>query len=148
MSRNLRRDLKADHGASSVEYSLAVVLIGLAAVLVTSFVGQATSDVFDEVGNAFPTDSLAAPLGDLAVSDGFDDFISLVDSLDGAGKSLVNKARAAKSSYLDGDVEGALSKLDSLVKEVDALAGNKLTVGQAATIRGAVDELVQTIGPG
>ena len=60
MSRNVRRFFAAEDGASLVEYSLAVVLIGLAAVVVTSFVGQSTSDAFDEIGNAFPAESVVA----------------------------------------------------------------------------------------
>ena len=38
---------------SLAEYSLALVLVGLTAALVVGFVGDTTSDAFDEVGNAF-----------------------------------------------------------------------------------------------
>ncbi|MGZ8784995.1 MAG: hypothetical protein ACXW1Y_05455, partial [Acidimicrobiia bacterium] len=72
-----RRDvLRADHGASLIEYTMAVVLIGLATALVVGFVGRATSEAFDEVGNAFPTDATASsPAGDVT-SDVFDDLFA------------------------------------------------------------------------
>jgi hypothetical protein len=54
----------------------------------------------------------------------------------------------AKNRYLEGDVDGALSKLDSLIKQVDAQQGKKLTVEEADAVRKVVDELVDNIGQG
>jgi Flp pilus assembly pilin Flp len=50
------RILHADDGAGIIEYSLVVVLIALVAITGISFVGQTTSDTFDQAGQAFPTD--------------------------------------------------------------------------------------------
>jgi len=131
-----------------VEYSLAVVLIGLAAIVVTSFVGKATSGVFDEVGNAFVAESIAAPLAVDAPPDVFDELLERIEDIDGPGKSLRGKAEDAESSYLAGDSAGAIGKLDSLIKEVNAQDGKQLTAPEAAAVRNAAQELIEAIGPG
>ena len=148
MSRNVRRFFAAEDGASLVEYSLAVMLIGLAAVVVTSFVGQSTSDAFDEIGNAFPEPSATVALGEPAVAVGFADLHDLVDDITGLGKSLIGKAQAAEDSYLAGDVGGAIHDLDSLIAQVDAQEGKSITPAEAAAIRDAVEDLVEAIEPG
>ncbi len=140
--RSRRRHLRGDGGASTVEYSLAVVLIGLAAVLALGFVGKATSDTFDEVGTAFTNSSPGDPAADAA----FDDLLAVVGSVGTPGDSLLTKADEAKSRYLMGDTAGALGKLDSLVNEVNALEGNTLTAEEADAVRSAVQEVVDQIG--
>ena len=147
MNRNTWRVFRADDGASLVEYSLAVVLIGLAAVVVTSFVGQATSDAFDEVGNAFPTDSAIAPLGD-DVADAFTALFDSIKGIDSLGSSLFSKVDGARLRYEAGDVDGALSQLDALIDQVDAQEGKAITPSEAAAIRDAKDDLVEAIEPG
>jgi Flp pilus assembly pilin Flp len=141
-------DGKGDQGSSLVEYSLALVLIGLAAVLVVSFVGRATSDAFDEAGAAFPTDVVASSPDDVPAPDVFSELLSLVGGLSGPGNSLIGKAEDAESSYLEGDLDGARSKLDSLLQEVDAQDGKKLTPQEADAVRDAVQRLVDNLGPG
>jgi Flp pilus assembly pilin Flp len=131
-----------------VEYSLALVLIGLAAVLVIGFVGRSTSDAFDEVGDAFPEASPALSADQVPPPGVFSELRSLVDDLNGPGKSLIGKVDDAESSYLEGDLPGARSKLVSLLKEVDAQDGNKLTSDEAAAVRAAVQRLVDNLGPG
>ncbi|MGZ5383206.1 MAG: hypothetical protein ACXWH0_04350 [Acidimicrobiia bacterium] len=144
-----RRDvLRADHGASLIEYTMAVVLIGLATALVVGFVGRATSEAFDEVGNAFPTDATASsPAGDVT-SDVFDDLFARIDGVDSLGNSLAGKAKDAESRYLAGDLEGAIGKLNSLIKEVDLQQGKRLTYDDAASVRNGAQRLVDTIRTG
>ena len=137
----------ADRGASLVEYSLALALIGLAAVLVVGFVGRATSDAFDEAGAAFPTDPVVASPDDVPAPSVFNELLSLVGGLGGPGNSLIGKAEDAESSYLDGDLDGARSKLDSLLNEVDAQDGKKLTPEEADAVRAAVERLLYSLGP-
>jgi len=127
---------------------MAVVLIGLAAALVVGFVGQATSEAFDEAGAAFSADS-PAPSPDIdPPANVFSELLSLVGGLDGPGKSLIAKAEEAERSYLEGDVDGARSKLEVLSSEVDAQDGKKLTAEEADMIRAAVGRLVDNLGPG
>ena len=151
MIRNIRRDFRSDDGASLVEYSLAVVLIGLVAVVVTSFVGRSTSDAFDEVGNAFPTSAVvASPVVDVPTdaSEALKVLSGAVADIKGLGGSLTGKVDRATDRYEAGDVDGALSQLDALSSEVDAQAGKKITVGQAAAIHLAIDEVVDAMGVG
>jgi Flp pilus assembly pilin Flp len=142
------RDLKADRGASLVEYSLAVVLIGVVAVLAVGFVGRSTSEAFDDVGSAFPTDQLAASLGDDVTSDVFDDLLARIEGIDSPGDSLAGKAKDAETRYLEGDVDGAISKLNSLVKEVDLQQGKQLTYDDAASVRNGAQDLLEAIRTG
>jgi Flp pilus assembly pilin Flp len=149
MSRNVRRFFAAEDGASLVEYSLAVVLIGLAAVVVTSFVGQSTSDAFDEIGNAFPAESVvAAPLGDDITTDAFDALVDIVKGIDSPGNSFFSKVDGARLRYEAGDVDGALSQLDALSNQVDAQEGKSITPAEAAAIRDAAEDLVEAIDSG
>ncbi|HKZ29052.1 MAG TPA: hypothetical protein VJ482_05365 [Acidimicrobiia bacterium] len=142
------RDLAVDNGASLVEYGLAVVLIGLVAALVVGFVGRATSEAFDEVGSAFPTDSIAASPGHEVTSDVFDDLLARIEGVDSLGDSLAGKAKDAQTRYLQGDVDGAIGKLNSLIKEVDFQQGKQLTYDEAASVRNGAQELVKVIGTG
>jgi len=131
-----------------VEYSLALVLIGLVAVLAVGFVGRSTSDAFDEVGGAFPEASPVLSPDKIPPPGVFSDLRSLVDSLNGPGKSLIGKVDDAEHSYLEGDIKGARNELNSLIKEVDAQDGKKLTSTQAIAVRDAVTSLLTDIGPG
>jgi len=146
MCRSFCRDFKSDLGASLVEYSMAVVFIGLAAVLVLGFVGRATSDAFDEVGGAFPTDPQAS--SPVVNADVFDELLALIQGLGSPGSSFVGKAEEAKIRHEEGDADGALGKLDSLIKEVDAQRGKALTDEEAAAVHAAVQELVDIIETG
>ena len=147
--RRLCRTLNADSGASLVEYSLAVLFIGLAAIVATSFVGRATSDAFDEVANAFPPVAAAAAApADPVISADFDGLVDLVTKIGVAGQSLINKATAARDGYAAGDFDEARKQLDSLVKQVDALPSSHLSDQDADAIRDAVQGLVDAIEPG
>ena len=152
MSRNVRRLFAAENGASLVEYSLAMVLIGLAAVVVTSFVGGSTSDAFEEVGNAFPTDSItdsiAAPPGDDLTGEVFEELLMRLDAIDALGNSLLGKADDALDRYLASDADGAIKKLNLLINEVDVHQGNQLSYDDAASVRNAASRLVETIRTG
>jgi hypothetical protein len=133
---------------------MAVVLIGLAAVLVIGFVGRATSGAFDEAGNRIDeagratTTSLVASPGNDVPSDVFDELHAAIEGIDALGSSLVGKANEAESRYLAGDADGATDKLDALIKEVDVQQGNQLTFDEAASIRHAAQRLVDTVGVG
>lgn len=131
-----------------VEYSLALVLIGLTAALVIGFVGDATSDVFDEVGNTFPAKAFVAPLDDGVGTDLFDDLFARIDGIDSLGNSLVGKVEDARSRYLGGDVGGAVAKLDSLIKQVDAQQGKQLSYDEAASVRNGALQLIAIIETG
>ena len=48
-------NIHTDSGAGVIEYALVVVLIGLVSIMGISYVGQNTSETFDQVGSAFPT---------------------------------------------------------------------------------------------
>ena len=148
MSRIVRRFLAAENGASLVEYSLAVMLIGLVAVVVTSFVGSATSDVFDEVGNAFPTESLVAAADFDPSSDAFDELLERIERIDSLGASLAGKAEDARQRFLKGDADGAVARLDSLLKEVDVQQGKRLSFDDASSVRNAAERLIDTITTG
>jgi Flp pilus assembly pilin Flp len=148
MSRDVRRFFAAENGASLVEYSLAVVLIGLVAVVVTSFVGQGTSDAFDEIGNAFPDPVPSVTAVDPAVAVGFVDLLDLVVEIKGLGNSLTSKTQAAEAKYLAGDAGGAIHDLDSLIALVDAQEGKKITPAEAAAIRNTAQDLVEAIEAG
>jgi Flp pilus assembly pilin Flp len=132
MVRRFRYDFKADQGSSLVEYGLALVLIGLVAVLVVSFVGRSASDAFDEVGAAIPADPVAASPNYTADPDVFNELLERIESIDSLGDSLAGKAEEAERRYLEGDVGGALSRLGSLIKEVDAQQGKQLSHDEAA----------------
>jgi Flp pilus assembly pilin Flp len=148
MSRNVRRFFAAEDGASLVEYSLAVVLIGLAAVVVTSFVGQSTSDAFDEIGNAFPAESVVAASDFEPSSDAFDELLERIEGIDSLGNSLSGKAEDAEGSYLNGDVGQAVARLNSLMAEVDAQQGKQLSFDDAVFVRNAAEALINTITAG
>jgi Flp pilus assembly pilin Flp len=147
MGRRLR-DLETDDGASLIEYGLAVALIGLVAVVVTSLVGSATSGIFDQVGGAFPAESLVAAPDLDPSSDAFDELFERIEGIDSLGASLTGKAEEAEKRFLKGDVDGAVAKLNSLLKEVDAQQGKQLSFDEAASVRNAAERLIDSISTG
>ncbi len=142
------RILRTDDGVGVIEYSLVVVLIALVAITSISFVGQTTSDTFDQAGEAFPTSSPSSAPDLTVTAVGFDELVALVEDLGGPGRSLIRSAEKAQDKYLKGDADGALRQLDSLIKRVDQLEGKKLTTAEADRVRAATRVVVDGIGAG
>lgn len=126
-----------------VEYALAVVIIGLAAVLTLGFVGRATGGSFGEIGDAFPT----SPPAEAVAAPDFDQLLALLTDR-GAGNSLYHTAEEARRSYLEGNTAGALHKLDTLIKQINAQQGKQLSLEDAAEIRTVVQQLIHTVDTG
>ena len=51
---SLRRIGREDHGATLVEWGLLVTLIAIIAILAVTSVGEQNSQMFSEIGSAFP----------------------------------------------------------------------------------------------
>lgn len=78
--------------------------------------------------------------------DGFEDDIEGFGLPNGISNSFIKKIDNAEASWLKGDTTGACEKLASLINEVNAQDGKKLTSSQASEIRNAATTLGAAIG--
>jgi probable HAF family extracellular repeat protein len=74
------------------------------------------------------------------------DALALLVTGVGPGQSLAAKVRSARTAFEAGDVATAVSSLRSLLEEVRAQTGKKITAAQAADINASVAHVLGAIG--
>lgn len=79
--------------------------------------------------------------------DGFIDDVAALDLPRGTSRSLIRKIEAAQQQFLEGNIDDALGTLQSLIDQVNALEGKKLTAEEAQQIRTAAETLMAAIAP-
>jgi hypothetical protein len=82
---------------------------------------------------------------DEATFDALLDAVEELDLADGIEQSLVRKIANAQEDFAEGDLAGARDKLESLLSQIDALAGKKLTTEQAAILRSLTEVLLEAL---